>query len=180
MSAGIISGISIAGAGIIFCIIAILFFAREKTLINNCTCRTTGKIVKYRRGGANRATWISPMVEFTIGGKTYHAFRHYKATKVIITNEPHMDVESGKYLQCYVDDKDVFHRQICHNPGAVKKSVEEIWPIGSDMTVIYNPQKPSQAFVDKVVSISNIAGIVFVSCGAGFIALGILLACLLG
>lgn len=167
------------GGCIVFCIIAIPFFVKSRTIQTKCVTKTIGKVVKHKRGGSKRSTWISPLVEFCVDGKKYYAYRHYKGTLLKITNEPVIDSETGKYMQCYVDDKDMFHRQICRNVSVEKKSVEEIWPIGSEMIVFYNSQKPKQAFVDKVVSTSNIAGIVFLSCGVVFIAMGAIVGYLL-
>ena len=45
---------------------------------------------------------------------------------------------------------------------------ERAWPKGSELPVVYNPEKPRQGFVEKVVVISDIVGIVIVSAGAGF------------
>lgn len=184
MSAGLIGGIAVAGAGLIFCIIAIPFFIKEKTLMKKCTSRTTGQVVKYKYGGGD-AMWVSPVVEFEVGGKKYSAYRHYKGSARGSNSKPVIDPETGKELPFYIDEKEVFHRQITRiklfqsNEEHNIKKVGEIWPIGSSMTVLYNPDKPKQAFVDKVVTISKIAGIVLLSCGGGFIALGTLMGFLL-
>lgn len=184
MSAGLIAGISVAGAGLIVCLIAIPFLLREKKLISNCSARTAGRVVKYRSGGDTRASWISPLVEFYVDGKAYRAYRHYKGVVKPVTSKPMIDPETGKLLPFYVDEKEWFHKQIYNTrtlqkEGIERKTVEEIWPIGSEMTVVYNPNKPKQAFVEKVVTISNIAGISLLSCGGGLIALGVLFGCLI-
>ena len=43
--------------------------------------------------------------------------------------------------------------------------------MGSKVPVVYNPKNPKQGFVEKVVVISDIAGIVLLCVGGGFLAL---------
>lgn len=48
---------------------------------------------------------------------------------------------------------------------------EKIWPLGSTLKVVYNPENPKQAYVEKVVVISDIVGIVLSSVGALFVVI---------
>lgn len=179
MSAGLIGGIAIAGAGVIFCLISIPFLLREQALIRNCIGTTTGKVVKYRRGSGGGTGWVSPLVEFEVDGKKYHAYRHYKGVVRPVVSKPMIDPATGKYLPFYIDEKERFHMLIYrldvmpYPESYERKTVGEIWPIGSEMVVVYNPNKPKQAFVEKVVSLSKIAGICLLCCGLGYIALGV-------
>ena len=48
---------------------------------------------------------------------------------------------------------------------------EEKWPLGTELPVFYNPKNPKQGFVEKVITISKIVGIVLLCTGVGLIIL---------
>lgn len=166
-----ISCICIAGAGLLLAIISIPFFLHKKAVSKNCTEKTKGKVVKYRFGGSGNLSSVAPVVEFNVNGRTFKAYRHYRAvsSKWQLTLNPN---ELFGQSDCfYISEKDIFHvntKGVLHN---YKKFAEEKWPLGSEMTVVYNPRKPRQAFVEKVVVISDIAGIGLLSCGCGTTAI---------
>lgn len=174
MTPALIGSLSVIGAGIIFMIISIPFFMNNKKLKKNCTATTTGKVIKYRFSGKSGAHSIAPVVEFVVDGKKYKAYRHYKAVSSVSRSAVGIDEITGKKDAFYISDNDVFHINTVGSFHNYKKLGEEKWPIGSELNVVYNPNKPKQAFVEKVVTIGNIAGIVLLSCGALFILLGIL------
>ena len=66
-------------------ILSILFFLKEKRLKKNCISMAKGNVIKYKYLGSNNARSISPVVEYTVDGKKYNAYRHYK--KIISKNK---------------------------------------------------------------------------------------------
>lgn len=179
MTPDLIGGIAVAGAGVVFIILSIFFFRRNSYFKKHCTATTTGKVIKYKFGGKSGAHWVSPLVEFYVDGKKYKAYRHYKG--VVSVHAPKIDPGSfiGKGDSFFISKNDMFHINTSGSIHNYRKMGEETWPIGTELPVVYNPEKPKQAFVEKVVTINNIAGICFLCCGAGFILLGVLFGILL-
>ncbi len=169
MSATEIACISIAGAGLLFMLISIPFFLREKALKKKCISQTVGRVFKYKRCGGDNNHYYSPMAEFEVDGRIYKAYRHFKSfSKVKVANS----FSDKNYAELVVTPKDRLHMHIRTGQGGVVHSlVAEKWPMGSEVPVIYNPAKPKQAFVEKVVTVSNVAGIVLLSCGGGLLLL---------
>ena len=169
MTATAIASIAIGGAGLLLALISIPFFIRKGVLEKKCSGKTTGKVIKYRYGGNTDLRSIAPVVEFCVDGKMYKAYRHYKGvvSKKVVTPNP--DALAGQNNSFYISEKDVFHISKTGVFHDYSKLAEQTWPLGSALPVVYNPEKPKQAFVEKVVSISNIAGIVLLSVGCGLV-----------
>ena len=73
-----------------------------------------------------------------------------------------------------IDENDVVHIR----RGAFfsyREFAEARYPIGSTLTVFYNPKKPKQAYVEKIPAKPSLIGIIYAWVGAGLAALGLLL-----
>lgn len=173
MNALMIGGLCVALSGVLLALVGIPFYMREKHLRERCTAKTTGKVIGYVYRGSDAATSVAPKVEFEVDGRKYKAYRHYKAIMSVSKSSHDINSIAGQEDCFWVDEKDNFHvrtKGIIHN---YKKMGEEHWPIGTELPVVYNPNKPKQAFVDKVVIIYNIVGITLWGVGALFIAIGV-------
>ena len=167
MNAQIISFVCIGIVGIVFIILSIPVFLRQKKLEKDCSKKITGKVIKYKYFGSNNAISISPVVKYTIDGKEYNAYRHYK--KIVSTNKYASNVNEmlGEKDSFYILD-DVFYintKGLYHN---YKQLAEKMWPIGTKLTVLYNPQNVKQGFVEKVITNYEIVGIIFFCLGLVF------------
>lgn len=167
MNVQIISCTCIGIVGIVFIILSVPFFLKQKRLEKNCSNKITGKVIKYKFLGSNNARSISPVVKYTIDGKEYTAYRHYK--KIVSTNKyvPNVNEMLGQNDSFYILD-DVFYintKGFYHNYKAL---AEKMWPIEAELIVLYNPKNPKQGFVEKVVTNYKIAGIIFFCLGLGF------------
>lgn len=172
MNAQIISCTCIGIVGILFIILSVPFFLKQKRLEKNCSNKIVGKVIKYKFLGSNNARSISPVVKYTIDGKEYTAYRHYK--KIVSTNKYVLNTNEmlGEKDSFYILD-DVFYintKGFYHN---YKSLAEKNWPIQSELTVLYNPKNPKQGFVEKVVTISRTIGMVFLFVGLLFIILSV-------
>ena len=180
MTALEISCLCVAGVGLLMILIAIPFFCRARRLKKNCTATTTGKVVKYKIGGGDNAHSVAPVVEYYVNNKKYKAYRHYRGVVSVQKITPKVSELFGQNDCFYISKNDKFHLNatgVYHN---YQEMGERAWPKGSELPVVYNPEKPRQGFVEKVVVISDIVGIVFVSAGAGFMLLAGLAFRLLG
>lgn len=164
-----ISCIAVGGAGFLIALISIPFFMNSVRLKKKCCAKTMGTVIdyKYKRGNE---TSIAPLTEFWIDGKQYIAYRHYKGVvstkKISLSNN--MKEQSCSF---YISDNDWFHKRQNGSVANYSMVAKEKWPIGMELPVVYNPKKPKQAYVEKVVVSSNIVGIVLVSVGAALMAI---------
>lgn len=172
MNVQIISCTCIGIVGIVFIILSVPFFLKQKRLEKNCSNKITGKVIKYKFLGSNNARSISPVVKYTIDGKDYTAYRHYK--KIVSTNKyvPNVNEMLGQNDSFYILD-DIFYINtigVYHN---YRLLAEEKWPIGTELPVFYNSKNPKQGFVEKVVTINKTVGIVLLCTGVGLIILSL-------
>ncbi len=170
MTATTIVCIAIAGAGLLIAIISLPLFMRKEKLVKSCTVITEGTVIKYRYGGGDNAHSVAPVVEYEVDGKKYKAYRHYRGvSKKKSRVDTTLNTFSGG-TEFYVSEKDVFC--IVSRGSIINYNIfKEKYPLGSSLPVLYNPKKPKQGFVEKVVTISDIAGIVLLCVGLGLMVL---------
>lgn len=174
MSALMLSGVIVMAVGAAVMLLSVPFFMRKKNLIKNCTAETTGNVIGYVYRGSSGAHSVAPKVEFVVDGEKYKAFRHYKAVASVHKKTVDPNDFMGADNSFWISENDVFHVKTKGGFANYKALGEATWPIGTTLPVVYNPNKPKQAFVEKVVSVSNIAGIVIMCSGLLFVALGAL------
>lgn len=167
MTGTTIACISVAGAGLLTALLSLLFFMRAKMLKERCTARAAGTVIGHRFNRTNESgVSFAPVVEFMVNGRIYKARRHYRGLAVKRITGADAQQESF-----YISEKDVFHLNIAGNAHNYRMMAEEAWPLGSELPVLYDPQKPKRAFVEKVVTASGTVGIVLLCIGAGLILL---------
>ena len=166
MNTQMISSTCIALVGVLLVILSILFFLKEKRLKKNCISVAKGNVIKYKYLGSNNARSISPVVEYTVGGKKYNAYRHYK--KIISKNKYVLNNDESDNFYILDDTFYINTMGVYHN---YRLLAEEKWPLGTELPVFYNPKNPKQGFVEKVITISKTVGIVLLCTGVGLIIL---------
>lgn len=166
MNTQMISSICIALVGILLIILSILFFIKEKKLKKNCTSMVKGNVIKYKYLGSNNARSISPVVEYTVDGKKYNAYRHYK--KIVSKNKYVLNNDESDNFYILDDTFYINTIGVYHN---YRLLAEEKWPIGTELPVFYNSKNPKQGFVEKVVTINKTVGTVLLCTGVGLIIL---------
>ncbi len=171
LTATAIACISIVGAGFLVALISVPFLAHACKIKSRCKAKTTGMVVEYKYKRNQNTMCVAPVVEFFVNGTAYKAYRHYKGVAVSKRSLVKSDEQSGENNKMYISENDFFHIKMvgCHHD--YDKLAQEKWPLGSEMQVIYNPEKPEQAFAEKVVLASNTAGKVLAIVGGGLIAL---------
>ena len=166
MNTQMISSICIALIGVLLVILSILFFLKEKRLKKNCISVAKGNVIKYKYLGSNNARSISPVVEYTVDGKKYNAYRHYK--KIVSKNKCVLNNDESDNFYILNDTFYINTMGVYHN---YRLLAEEKWPLRTELTVFYNPKNPKQGFVEKVVTINKTVGIVLLCTGVGLIIL---------
>ena len=165
MTALMISCIAVGGTGVFFALLSILFFTHEKRVVKRCSAKTMGNVIDYKRSFGSSETTIAPVAEFYVDGIQYTAYRHYRGVvaskKVTSADKPETLTSSF-----YISDNDWFHKFQNGPVADYGMQARKKWPLGSELPVVYNPNKPEQAYVEKVVVKTKIAGIVLLSVGA--------------
>lgn len=149
----------------------LVFLQKRKT--KACTSETMGYVVDHRFPGSGR---MYPLVEYQAAGHLYRAARRFRGYITISrTTQKHM--EFGR--RAYVSEKDYLH-VVLGRVANVRAMAEDLWPIGSSMTVYYDPDRPSRAYVEKMPEKAPAISVVFLWAGIGVILCGTLLFVLIG
>ncbi len=165
MELNIILLLVLSGIGMLFLISGILISATYRKKINRCSEKTLGTIVKYSY--LSRA--FAPIAKFCVDGESYEIKRKFRG--VIEIKKP-LSLHNNK--GAYVSDKDFLH---IHRAAITdfESMAKTLYPLGSKLTVYYNPQKPKEAFLEKLPSKSSVLTLVFIGTGIYFILLGTLI-----
>lgn len=129
----------------------------------SCTQQTKGCVVRYGFPGDGR---MYPIVEYAVDGICYRARKEFRG---IITKKQ-SGFPVGVQAKVYEDEKGWLHIQ----RGAIadlRLLAETLWPMGSQMTVYYDPNDPKRSYVDRPLS-GGFVSMMFVIMGAVAIALG--------
>ncbi|WP_312022601.1 DUF3592 domain-containing protein [Streptococcus sanguinis] len=77
-----------------------------------------------------------PLVEYTVRGKQYRKRLEYKHFIPVSSGKIQKDIFSSDYV--YGSDRSL--------------DLKKIFPVGSGMTVYYNPKNPEEAYVERCIS----------------------------
>ena len=136
----------VGGLGALLVIAGIVARALAKRANDFCTARTTGTVVNHRFAGEER---LYPVVQYEVSGKNYQVRKQYNGVKFVrVTGLPiPMQPEVRE------DEKGWLHVKL--RPMAnMRDLAEQLWPIGSGVTMHYDPAKPQRGYADRPVSSS--------------------------
>ena len=129
----------------------------------SCTQQTKGCVVRYGFPGDGR---MYPIVEYAVDGTCYRARKEFRG---IITKKQ-SGFPVGVQAKAYEDEKGWLHIQR-GGIANLRLLAETVWPMGSQMTVYYDPNDPKRSYVDRPIS-GGFVSMMFVIMGAAAIALG--------
>jgi len=163
---GLLMLLSIGGVGLLFITIGLIIVIAQKKKTKRCTKITTGYVKRNRYRGKGI---IFPMVEYQVENKIYTVARKYRGyvSKINLGIPEGVDKEIG----AYISSNDVVHTYHCGYMNIANK----LWPIGTEMKVYYNPNKPKEAFVEKIPTRIPLLTVVYFWVGLGMIAFGFLM-----
>ena len=119
---------------VFFLALGILFLRKEHKLKHNCTAMIKGKVIKY-----NFREPPTPVVQYAVNGATYKKSLFYS---VVITKS-----NSKKPVVSQFDDANDTVLRINENSLASYTSLRDMFPIGSEMNVYYDPNDPKRSYV---------------------------------
>lgn len=157
--------ILVGGLGAVLALSGVMIRIIAKRQDRLCTKQTEGTVVQYRFSGEGR---MSPTVEYFVDGICYKANKKFRGILTAQVSGLPVHMQS----KAYEDKKGWLHIKI--GPVAnLRQLAEQLWPIGSKMTVYYNPNNPKKCYVDRPIS-GGFTSILFIIIGLVIILLSVL------
>ena len=157
--------ILVGGIGILLIGAGMLMKAAARKKAKTCTAVTMGTVIDHRFMGEGR---MYPVLEYTVNGTQYRATKQFRGIKTKSLSGLPIRAQAA-----YEDPKGWLHVQT--GPIArLDTLAEQLWPLGSQMTVHYNPSNPDKSYVERPI-VGNFATLMFNITGFLLIVVGILL-----
>lgn len=158
--------ILVGGIGILLIGVSALMKAAARRKAEACTAATTGTVIDHRFMGEGR---MYPVLEYTVDDAQYHVRKQFRGVKTKSLSGLPIRTQAA----AYEDPKGWLHVQT--GPIArLDTLAEQLWPLGSQMTVHYNPSNPGKSYVERPI-VGNFATLMFNIAGFLLIAMSILL-----
>lgn len=158
--------LTVGGIGVILIFLGVTINIMVKKHNQLCTKQVDGIVKQYGFPGNGR---MYPIVEYFVNGTCYKTRKKFNGITTMELSGISISVKS----RAYEDEKGWLHIKM--GPIAnLHKIAEQLWPIGSKMTVYYNPNNPKKCYVDRPIS-NSFASMMFIIMGIVTILLGVLL-----
>lgn len=155
----------VGGLGAIFVFVGIIMVVVISRKNKLCTRQTDGVVTEHRFPGQGK---MYPIIEYMVDGNNYQTKKQFRGVTVIRISGFPIHVQS----KAYEDDKGWLHIKI--GPLAnLRQLAEQLWPIGSKMTVYYNPDNPEKCYVERPFS-GGFTSTMFIVMGLVTISLSVL------
>lgn len=154
--------IILGGIGLMLLILGLSFFFAQKKKVARCTGSVIGNVVKHCFHGDGR---MFPVVEYQVEGQIYTVKRQYRG---IITKTRVSPQKIYEDKGAYVTEKDYLFVPLSAITN-LKAMAQDIWPIGNEMLVYYNPLCPKQAYAERIPANPSLKAVVFICTGIGVI-----------
>ena len=148
----------VGGVGLLLVVAGVFIRIFERKKSRKCSASVVGQVIDYKYNGDGG---VFPVVSYKVDGNSYTVIRHFRGviTKTKITPTKFQQ-DSGAYISR--KDYLVVPRSAI---TSFRKMAEELWPIGSDMVVYYNPDSPKCAYAEKLPSAMSFVSIMFIGFG---------------
>lgn len=147
---------TVGGVGFLLTLFGIVINGVIKKQNELCTEKTNGMVIKYGFPGEGR---MYPVLEYFVDGKGYQTKKKFRGIKRKRVSGLPTQIQPN----AYEDEKGWLHVKIGFVVN-LRHLAEELWPIGSRMTVYYNPNDPKKCYVDRPIS-GCVASIMFILMG---------------
>ena len=150
------------GVGALLLMLSLVFYKKYRSKKNNCTVWTEGTVYRF----ANREPVGLPVVRYEVRGVFYKAmleYRYYTETSTPGFGETTIkDTPNSDALRIRTNNT------FTNNP------LRNSYPIGSKMKVCYNPSRPKESYVlrlvkSSVITVFWIVGLAFVVASIPFL-----------
>ena len=155
----------VGGVGVLFIFPGVMITLVTRKQTKQCTKKIEGTVVQYQFPGGGS---MNPIVEYVVDGNRYTAKKKFRGILTKRISGLSVHVASG----VYEDEKGWLHIKI--GPLAnLRQLAEQLWPIGSKMTVYYNPDNPEKCYVERPFS-GGFTSTMFIVMGLVTISLSVL------
>lgn len=157
--------LTVGGLGFALILSGVIIKHSMKRRNQACTAQVDGVVKKHAFPGDGR---MYPIVEYCVNGTRYKAKKNFYGIKTVKFSGLPVHVQSN----AYEDEKG----WLCVKMGSIanlRQLAEQLWPIGSKVTVYYDPNKPKKCYVDRPLSKSFVT-MMFILTGVITILLSIL------
>lgn len=154
----IVFGILLGLGGMVLLILAFALGWKYMVQEKRCTAKASGTVFRYAYGSKNGGVRL-PVVRYTVDGREYKVTGpQYKAYVSVSKTSP-----TAENTQEYSEDNQVFKVRNTNNSfvGIVKNPMSELYPLGSQIDVFYDPQKPKLAYVLRYCNLKYIFWVLF-------------------
>lgn len=158
--------ILVGGIGLLLIGVSTLMNAVARRKAKACTAATAGTVIDYRFPGEGG---MYPVLEYTVDGARHHVRKQFRGVKTVSLS----GLPARTQTAAYEDAKGWLHVQT--GPVACLGTLaEQLWPLGSQMTVHYDPGNPDKSYVERPI-VGNFATLMANISGFLLIAVSILL-----
>ena len=134
-----------------------LFYRREINIKKKSTFKTVGRLVGYNT--KNEVPISLTIVEYKVNEKIYRKKYGYSYFVETPNKSKQTDVLDVKYVYGFGENLDL----------------KKVFPIGSTMTVYYNPNKPNVGFVERFAGLDKVLKILMLIISVAYLLLIFLL-----
>lgn len=157
--------ITVGGLGVILVLSSVIINIIAKRQNQLCTKQTDGTVVQYGLPGKGI---MYPIVEYFVDGTCYKTKKKFRGVLTKRISGLSLNIQSN----AFEDEKGWLHVKI--GPIAnLHLLAEQLWPIGSKMTVYYNPNNPKKCYVDRPIP-ESVISMIFVLTGMLITIIGVL------
>lgn len=160
---GVLVAVSVLGGmGVLFLVMGVAFLASSRSKLRRCTQRVTG-VVTDARYVDNDGTCV-PVVSYVVNGQEHQILRRFSG--YVTSNSPALNPNTRS--SAWVSDRNVLHVNHVTNFGrglsgiidaTSKDLVLGLFPIGTPMPVLYDPENPAKAYVEGDRSGGGLKGV---------------------
>ncbi len=154
---------TVGGTGILLIVLGILSLLLTKKRNASCTVKTEGTVIRHKFSGKGR---MSPVVSFQADGREIQTVKKYNSIRSARISGIPIPTRSD----AWEDGKGNLY--VKTGPIAnMRQLAENLWPIGSQMTVYYNPENVKINYVDRPIT-NGFLAVMFSMAGILCVVLG--------
>lgn len=128
--------------GLVLLILSLIFKSKDKKMIEQCSLKTNGKVIKYTLWNNNGVHF--PIVEYIVNDIKYNQRLKYGwiINKSSSFNKINTEVESDVLGENLV---------INSNTHISTNVLKEYFPIGTELDVFYNLENPAKSYIIRFI-----------------------------
>lgn len=144
----IVSTVAILLALLGVCGTCFYLYVRDEKMVRFAISSVKGRVVGY----SYFQDAYPPIVEYMVDGKSYKKTLKYFMVKTVSLPWAPVNAASGRTRAEFLEPSITFRR---NSLISIDRSMREHFPIGSEMTVWYDPEKPTSAFVERYCGVNK-------------------------